>query len=70
MQEFHRGKRKVTGTGDDSIKKYWGFTSQLGIGVIIPDSDKFVKAFANKSDELRESFRIKENLPFFFLART
>ena len=35
------------------------------MGVIILDGDEFVKAFVGKVDELRESFKIKENLPFF-----
>ena len=62
---FHRGKYIVTVAGANPVEKYLGFNSQLGMGVIMPDSDEFVKAFVGKVAELRESFKIKDNLPFF-----
>ena len=63
---FHRGKPIPTPVEDsDSVEKYLGFNSQLGVGAIIADDAGFAMAFAGKSGELRESFGIKEKLPFF-----
>lgn len=63
---FHRGRPIPTPVeGSDSAEKYLGFNSQLGVGAVITDDAGFAMAFAGKSGELRESFGIKEKLPFF-----
>ena len=64
-KQFHRGGRVADASKGSTSKKYMGFNSQLGIGAVISDGAEFTRAFVEKSAELRNSFNINEDLPFF-----
>lgn len=61
------------------VKKQWNpeaqkeetltvFTSQLGIGVTVPDPEEFTKRYIDVSQELREEFDLDYSTPFFSSA--
>jgi len=65
-KQFRRGKVIIVpSTNHGSTEKYFGFNSQLGMGVVISKEAEFIKKYIQKSEELRESFKIEEKLPFF-----
>jgi len=64
-KQFRRGKIILVQTPDGASEKYLGFNSQLGVGVLINNESEFMEKYLKKSEELQQSFDIKENLPFY-----
>lgn len=50
--------------GEEESKKYTGYSTQLGAGVIISDADAFASAFAAEFARLKGEFGIDTSLPF------
>lgn len=64
-KQFRRGKVILVSTPTGSAEKYFGFNSQLGAGVIFKDDVKFLDKYIKKNVELRDSFKLEDNLPFY-----
>ena len=64
-KQFRRGKPINALSGDESTNKYFGFNSQLGIGVIIDEPEEFTKQYIDINLNLKNSFKINSSLPFF-----
>jgi len=64
-KQFRRGKVIIVPSEDGSTEKYFGFNSQLGIGVTFSKEPEFLEKYIKKNEELRQSFKIEEKLPFF-----
>lgn len=45
-------------------RKNSGFHSQLGVGVLVKDNDNFTKAYTKKVLELKNDFRMEDDVPF------
>ena len=50
--------------GAPGEEKYTGHSTQLGIGVVIPDENAFTRAFVEEFDRLKGKFEIDTGLPF------
>jgi hypothetical protein len=64
-KSFRRGKYIPVVQGGISSPQYKGFNSQLGIGIVFKNDDKFVDTYESKIKELRKSFEIQDALPFY-----
>lgn len=63
-------RRSVSGQGKSGDRdNSRGFRTQLGIGVVIGDKEEFKGRFTAKFAELRDSFRIREQVPFLPSSR-
>ncbi len=60
---FNRGT-VAEARGAPGEEKYTGHSTQLGIGVVIPDEDAFTRAFVAEFDRLKGRFDIDTSLPF------
>ena len=68
-KQFRRGRVFIILKDGKSAEKYIGFNSQLGVGVIFSNDSKFKDKYVKKSQELKKSFGIDANLPFFSSTR-
>ena len=50
--------------GVPGVEKYTGHSTQLGIGVVIPDAGAFTRAFVAEFSRLKDEFNIDTGLPF------
>ena len=63
-KSFQRIKREWSADGTTE-EKTRAFTSQLGIGVTIPEPETFAKKYVEASQDLREEFGLRYATPFF-----
>lgn len=50
--------------GADAAKNYTGHSTQLGMGVVIPDAEAFTDEFVAKFAKIKSEFGIDTSLPF------
>ena len=60
---FNRGSI-VKAHGEEGVEKYVGYSTQLGIGAIVPDVDAFTSAFVAEFASIKDEFGISTSLPF------
>ncbi len=63
-KSFQRIKRRWGADGTDE-EKTRTFVSQLGVGVTIPEPEKFAEIYVEASRDLREEFDLDYTTPFF-----
>lgn len=64
-KQFRRGKTVPAQEEETQGDKYLGFGTQLGIGVSTDDPSGFVQSYVKANRELKASFEIIDDMPFF-----